>query len=66
MNDNVVSDQVNDSEQDSSREQLVHIQGNTLETDNGNSIIGFEVLVVSGAPRLYEYKSKITNYFMLL
>lgn len=66
MNDNVVSDQVNDSEQDTSREQLVRIQGNTLETDNGNSIIGFEDLAVSGAPQLYEYEGKIINYFMLL
>lgn len=47
MNDN---DLVNDIERDSVGERLDDIQGNTLETDNGNSIIGFEDLVMSGAP----------------
>ena len=43
-------DLVNDIERDSVGEQLDYIQGKTLETDNGNSIIDFEDLMMSGAP----------------
>lgn len=66
MNDNV-DNQVNDNERDSVGKQLDDIQGNTLETDNGNSIIGFEDFVMSGAPQEFERgKCKTADYYIIV